>query len=381
MRKRPALPWIPLFLTIALLAACNQPRQKRTDLPPSLQTTASHPTASAGAGFDPARLGTLEQDVTYCTPDGVPLKMDIYYPETDTGPWPVAMYVHGGGWVSGDKADGAGIRDIPALRQAGFLVVAVNYRLAPEHKFPAQIEDVKCAVRYLRAHAARYHLDPQRIAVWGGSAGGHLVALLGTADESAGWDVGEYLDQSSRVQAVVDMFGPTDLAAEDFFSMRREHKAQVLFGIPDLSNPAVQQASPIHHVSADDPPFLIIHGAQDDLVPLSQSQAFYKALQAAGVPAQLIVVENAGHGLARRGGTPSPSRGEISQRIVEFFQEALDYAPPEALSPATTPAGSEGLHPGHYNAVRQTKDSLVPNRVLVLLDEHRELQEINITYI
>ncbi len=307
-------------LFVSLLSALALTACARGAAPaPSVTAAPATPTPVIAA----PQPGASELDVTYCTPDGVALKMDLHYPASGEGPWPVVLYVHGGGWVSGDKAAGAGVADEQGLLEAGFLVAAVNYRLAPEYKFPAQIEDVKCAVRYLRAHAAAYNLDPERIGAWGGSAGGHLVSLLGVADESAGWETGEYLAQSSRVQAVVDLFGPADLAAEDFLSMRRERKAEVLFGVADLSDPAVAQASPIHHVSADDPPFLIFHGTEDEVVPPSQSQAFYRALRAAGVPVRLVMVENAGHGFAPVGGQPSPSRRQITQMIVRFFQETL----------------------------------------------------------
>jgi acetyl esterase/lipase len=226
------------------------------------------------------------------------------------------MYVHGGGWSSGDKAQGAGALEIPALQSAGFLVVSVNYRLAPEYVFPAMIEDVKCAVRFLRAHASQYNLDPDRIGVWGGSAGGHLVALLGTTDSSAGFDFGEYLDQSSRVQAVVDMFGPTDLTVQ--FEGGIE-KASRVFGDFDAA-----LASPVTYVSADDPPFLMLHGEADKLVPIEQSQILLSALQAAGVPAELVAVANAGHGFRpEEGKTISPSRKEITQMIVGFFVKFL----------------------------------------------------------
>ncbi len=254
-------------------------------------------------------------DVTYCTMDGVELKMDLYYPSDGAGPFAVTMYVHGGGWSSGDKAQQAGIIEIPELQKAGFLVVSVNYRLAPEYKFPAMIEDVKCAVRSLRAHADEYNLDPDRIGVWGGSAGGHLVALLGTSDESAGFDVGEYLGYSSRVQAVVDMFGPTDLTVD--FPGGYE-SARHVFGNFD---PAL--ASPVTYVTPDDPPFLMLHGEKDALVPIEQSEILLAALQQAGVPAELVRVVNANHSFKPDGGQISPSRREIAQLVAAFFEETL----------------------------------------------------------
>lgn len=274
----------------------------------------------AGAAFDPAKLGTIERDVTYCNADGVALKMDIYYPQTASGPFPVAVYVHGGGWTGGDKASGEGI-DITELVARGYLVAAVNYRLAPRYKFPAQIEDVKCAVRFLRAHGAQYGINPEKIGAWGGSAGGHLVSLLGLADESAGWDVGPYTEQSSRVQAVVDMFGPSDLTV--LFNGADPQLLQQVFGSTDRSSEAIQRASPVSWVTSDDPPFLILHGEKDGLVPLSQSQELYDRLTAAGVPATLLIVKNAGHGFTPVGGPISPSRAELTQMIAHFFDRHL----------------------------------------------------------
>ena len=168
-------------------------------------------TCGSKSTLDPAKLGTAERNVTYCTMNDLPQKMDIYYPASG-GPWPVIMYVHGGSWYQGDKAEGEGWR---GLNEQGFLVVSVNYRLGDyQTKFPAMIEDVKCAVRYLRAHASDYNIDPDHIGAIGASAGGHLVALLGTADESAGWDVGKYLEQSSRVQAVISLAGIADFTRD-----------------------------------------------------------------------------------------------------------------------------------------------------------------------
>ena len=172
-----------------------------------LMLTACGPKAPV---FDTAKFSVAEKDVTYCTMNGLPQTMDVYYPSSG-GPWPVVLYVHGGSWYQGDKAEGEGWR---GLNDSGFLVISVNYRLGDyQTKFPAMIEDVKCAVRYLRAHSAEYNLDPDNIGVIGASAGGHLVALLGTADESAGWDVGEYLEQSSKVQAVVVISGISDFTS------------------------------------------------------------------------------------------------------------------------------------------------------------------------
>lgn len=285
----------------------------------------TRPASESGPGTTPSgttQTGQVDRDITYCTADGVPLKMDIYYPTNANSPASVAMYVHGGGWTSGDKSQGAGTRDISELVSRGYLVTAINYRLAPQYQFPAQIEDCKCAVRFLRANAAQYNLDPNRIGVWGSSAGGHLVALLGLTDESAGFEgSGDYADQSSRVQAVVDMFGPTDLT--QLFNGANPRLLEQVFGTSDRHSEAIQRASPVTWVTSDDPPFLMLHGELDDLVPPSQSQILYDRLVAASVPATLVFVENAGHGFAPVGGSTSPTRQELTRMIADFFDRYL----------------------------------------------------------
>lgn len=260
-----------------------------------------------------AGIGRTETDVTYCTVDGVELKMDVYYPEGAASRTPAVVYIHGGGWTSGDKTEGFGRRDIPDLIEAGFTIFSVDYRLAPRYTFPAMIEDVKCAIRSLRAHAEEYRIDPDRIGVWGSSAGGHLTGLLGLTDADAGFDVGQYADQSSRVQAVAIFFGPTDLTVP--FPGGYDGARQVFAGFPP------ELASPITYVTPDDPPVLLVHGDADDLVPLDQSERLYEKLVAAGVEARLVVVKDGPHSLSAP--HQSPSRGELTRLLVEFFREHL----------------------------------------------------------
>ncbi len=316
--KRPPLFFI-LFLFALPSLACNFGAAPA----PTLGATAVPPTAEPTlAPINPAKLGTVDRDLSYCTVDGVALKMDVHYPASADGAVPALVYVHGGGWTSGEKSSGEGSRLLTTFAQQGYLAVAIDYRLAPQFKFPAQIEDVKCAIRSLRAHAAEYGLDPNRIGVLGGSAGGHLVSLLGVSDPSAGFEgTGGYAEESSRVQAVVDMFGPSDLTQE--FDGANLRIARQVFGVTDKSSPVLAQASPVTYVSPDDPPFLILHGSQDDLVPPSQSQALYDRLTLAGVPATLILVENAGHSFAPVGGAIHPTHEEIEQTILEFFDQTL----------------------------------------------------------
>ena len=175
-----------------------------------LAACTSGPSVTSPSGQLVRALGAGETAlVTYCNGE----QAQITEPPAFNGPAPAAIYIHGGAWVSGDHTTGGFIIDEigPALNADGFVVMSIDYRLGPQAQWPAQIEDAKCAVRYLRANAGLLHVDPAEIGVWGHSAGGHLAALVGTAGPSAGWDVGQYTNESSAVQAVVDMAGPSDL--------------------------------------------------------------------------------------------------------------------------------------------------------------------------
>jgi acetyl esterase/lipase len=240
--------------------------------------------------------------------------MDVYFPEAG-GPWPVLAYVHGGAWMRGDKSEAAELAR--GMTAQGYLVVSINYRLYPAAKFPDMIEDVKCAIRFLRTKAGEYNLNPNRIAAIGASAGGHLVALLGTADENAGFDVGEHLDQSSRVQAVIAMAPPTDLTRK-FPNADMELLRHVGTGEIDFA-----QASPITYVTAEDPPFLLIQGDQDEVVPVEQSKLMYDRLIQANVPAQLVIVKNGRHSLTAPDGSAMPTLAEINQTILDFLSKFL----------------------------------------------------------
>ena len=198
-----------------------------------------------------------------------------------------------------------------------YLVVSINYRLYPPATWPSMIEDVKCAIRSLRAHAVEYSLDPNRIAAIGPSAGGHLVSLLGTTDQSAGYEVGEYLDQSSRIQAVIAMAAVTDLT-QNFPNADIETMKRIGFGEHNIV-----EASPITYVTPDDPPFLLIHGDKDELVPYQQSQLLYDKLVQANVPAQLIIVKNGRHSLIESNSDVSPSLMELNQIILQFIGKYL----------------------------------------------------------
>jgi acetyl esterase/lipase len=286
---------------------------------------AAQPSTSAVPSVPATPHAAVERGIVYCTNAGVALTMDVYYPsQASATPTPAVLYVHGGGWEHGSSSLGGINASIAqALTARGMLVAAVNYRLAPEYLWPAQIVDIKCAVRYLRANAQQYGIDPSKIGAWGGSAGGHLVSMLGTAGPNAGFDTGQYLQQSSSVQAVVDMFGPADLTAGGWGPYATSVVEQV-FGVkPGQDNSALAHASPVTYIQSNDPPFLIFHGAKDAVVPLSQSQELASRLQAAGVSATLVTVQNAGHGFAPTGGPISPTLTDITQAAVDFFSQRL----------------------------------------------------------
>jgi acetyl esterase/lipase len=249
-------------------------------------------------------------------------KLDLYLPEKADGPLPVVVWVHGGAWRAGNKNGCPGI----FLAGKGFAVASINYRLSEHAAFPAQIEDCKAAIRWLRANAKKYRLDPDHIGAWGGSAGGHLVALLGTTGDMKELEgKGGNLDQSSKVQCVLDWYGPTD-----FRNMPAERAndpksvvAQLLGGPPAKEKEKVVLASPLAHVHKNCPPFLIMHGDKDQSVALAQSEKLAAALEKVNVPVTLVVLKGAGHG-------GNEFRTEESRkRIEEFFTQHLKRATPK----------------------------------------------------
>lgn len=226
--------------------------------------------------------------------------LDLYLPEKNNKKLPLIIWIHGGAWMAGSKDSPS-----PALRFTadGYAVAQVGYRLSQEAKFPAQIHDCKAAVRWLRANAEQYGFDTNRFVAWGASAGGHLVALLGTSGGVAELEgTVNNLKTSSRVQAVVDWFGPTDFLHIGEPESDLKHNAPdspeaKLIGAPLLENKDLAaKASPITYVSKDAPPFLIMHGDKDRTVPFDQSERFYEALKKVGVDATFVPMKGAGHG-------------------------------------------------------------------------------------
>lgn len=248
-------------------------------------------------------------------------KLDLYLPQNASKPLPLVIWVHGGGWQNGSK------EGCPPLRggylERGYAVASINYRLSGHATFPAQIEDCKAAIRWLRAHAKEYSLDPQRFGVWGSSAGGHLVALIGTSGDVKEFDVGANLDQSSRVQAVCDWFGPTDFSVfvttpgYESHASESAPEAKLIGGAVMQNLDKAARLNSITYVSKDDPPFLIMHGDKDPTVPLNQSQLLFDALKKSGVSAHFHTIHGAGHGGLGFSGK------DIGEMVSAFFDARL----------------------------------------------------------
>jgi uncharacterized sulfatase len=265
----------------------------------------------------------LEADLSYARTNNPRQTLDLLLPKSPRNdkPLPVVAFIHGGAWQGGDKRQG--LSALVGFVQSGeYAGVTIGYRLSGEATWPAQIHDCKAAIRWVRGHARKYHLDPDRIGVMGPSAGGHLVALLGTSGgiEALEGDLGEYRSTSSRVSCVVDEFGPSELLAMgrspglDHDSPNSPESRLVGGPVQERKNVA-RSASPVTHVTSDDPPFLIIHGTADPLVPFDQSKRLHDALRRVGVEALLIPVTDGGHG-----GFRSP---ELQRRIGRFFDKHL----------------------------------------------------------
>jgi acetyl esterase/lipase len=282
-------------------------------------------------------------DIEFTDDGGASLRLDLYRPlgVRSEKPQPLILWLHGGGWMSGDKE--RGVERIFDLVRAGFLGASVSYRLSQEALFPAQIHDCKCAVRFLRAHARSYNIDPERIGAWGASAGGHLASLLAVTgagrllEGDRGWRT-----FSGAIQAACSWYGPSDLNLMDRFprgvtprlpTMSAESAEGRLVGGPIAERQdLVALANPLRYIGPSTPPVLLMHGARDDCVPVVSSERFHAALVEHRVRAQLHVIEDGGHN--------AESWGDRPLRIVkEFFEEHLghraEYDPSSGISRET----------------------------------------------
>jgi acetyl esterase/lipase len=269
--------------------------------------------ASMAVGASAWADSAIQLDVVYGTGDGQDLKLDVAVPPTGDGPFPMLVFIHGGGWTAGSKSqyDPA----ILACANQGYVAATVEYRFAPQFHFPAQIEDVKCAVRYLRAHALQLKGDAKRFGAVGESAGGHLALLLGLMDPKDGLDgKGGWPDQPSKVQVVVNWYGPSDLRTMPESDHDGVRLVAGLLGTSDVHTPLAALASPITYLDSSDAPVLTLHGGKDTLVPVSQSHLLHEALARAGVEEHLEIFVDAGHGFG----------GADAVRALTLTKEFLD---------------------------------------------------------
>ena len=275
----------------------------------------------AGQGQNPRLAESVDAllDLPYAGTGNPRQRLDLYLPKTrqDDKPLPVVVFIHGGAWQTGDKR--GGYQMIAPLVESGeYIGVSVGYRLSGEAIWPAQIHDCKAAIRWLKANAERYNLDPNKIGVTGTSAGGHLVAMLGTTGDLPELEgkLGGHVKESSRVHCVVNQFGPTDLLAMGgSHNNPNSPESKLVGGAVQEMQKVAREASATTHGSRDDPPFLLIHGTNDRVVPFSQSELLHEALKKVGVTSVLVPVQGGGHG-------GFPSR-QVADRLRQFFDKHL----------------------------------------------------------
>lgn len=271
---------------------------------------------------------TLTADLAYVENGHERQKLDLYLPADAKGPLPLIVWVHGGAWRAGSKEQCQPFHQ--GYLTKGYAIASINYRFSQHAIFPAQLEDCKAAIRWLRAHAKTYNLNPDQFAVYGGSAGGHLVALLGTTGDIKTFDVGANLNMSSKVQAVCDFYGPSDFlydettASADFVKRLNDPNdavPQLIGGPVKEMRDAARKASPVSYITTNAlPPFLIIHGDKDPIVPFSQSERLFNVLRDAKGDVQLHCIKNGEHGKGCFG-------SETDARVLTFFDRCLKTPP------------------------------------------------------
>lgn len=256
-----------------------------------------------------------KNDLVYREVDGRELKLDLARPSGD-GPFPGLLIIHGGGWRAGDKSQMRPLLAEAARR--GYVAISPQYRFAPDSPFPAQVLDVKAAVRWLRQHAEDYHLDPKRLGAMGFSAGGHLSLMLGVTDKDDGLE-GDPSDDApdTRIQAVVNYFGPTDLGADNIPDQVKPLVRDLLGGDPSDKPEQTKKASPLSFVTDDDPPILTFQGTRDALVPYDQALKLADAMTDKGVPGRVELLIGGGHGFGR------PEMENTLQQAMQFLDRYL----------------------------------------------------------
>lgn len=247
---------------------------------------------------------------------GKSLSLNLLLPASDQ-PVPLILWIVGGAWVSCNSA-----RNLPQLvrfAEQGYAVAAIEYRLAHEARFPAQVEDAKSALRFLRANADKYGIDAERIGVWGHSAGGQLAALLGVTGGSPEFETVDHLQRSTRVQAVVDFSGPIDIELDFQSEFHMPVMAMILGGTIRMKPELARSTNPVEYLDGREvPPFLIMHGDADTTVPLRQSQLLHDALVESGAASEFYVLEGTGHSTAEM-----LTRSDVLDKVGEFFDRHL----------------------------------------------------------
>jgi len=292
-----------LYTLVALASLLNQPAG---------QAPAAQP-AAVPDNVD------VRRDIVYCRGGGRDLQLDLFLPKGRSGRRPAVVFIHGGGWRGGTRRQ-FHPQAAHLASTLGYAGAAIEYRLSGEATFPAAVEDVKCAVRWLRAQAQTYGVDPDRIAAVGGSAGAHLAAMLGVTDRSAGLEGdGGHAGMTSRVNAVVAFNGPFDLAKEAG-TESAGRRTGFLGGSPAERPEIYQRASPITYVSPAAAPFLLLHGTADTTVSIEQSRMMMKRLRDAGVKAEIFEAEGAAHGFFNR----PPHYQPTLERMTAFLKQQFE---------------------------------------------------------
>ncbi len=260
-------------------------------------------------------------DLVYCKLGDRELKLDLFRPRQNDQLHPGVVFVHGGGWRSGDKTHFQ--RQAVYLASKGYVCICIEYRLSGEALFPAALEDAKCAVRWMRAHAERLHVDPDRIASAGGSAGGHLAAMLAVTGKKDGFEgKGGYDEFSSRSNLAVIFNGALNLAQLAEKKPDASMLVQFLGGTYDEKEGTYRKASPITYVDSSCPPFLLLHGTEDTTVPFSQAVEFKHALEKAGVKAELVPAEGENHAYFNSSPHFEITLKEMEKFLANHFKKA-----------------------------------------------------------
>ena len=279
-------------------------------------------TASAAETRTPTTDG-----IVYGEAAGEKLTMDYYAP-AGPGPHPIAIIIHGGGYIGGTSKNGSEAYCADFLAPAGYAVFSINYRLAPKYPYPAMVQDVQRAIRFIRAHASEWNADPKRMALVGGSAGGYLSNMAGLLNSDGDITAKDPVDrESARAQAVVTLFGPSDFRGQP---MNVNVRALLDAPIQEKGQEAVMaEASPITHVSKSAPPFLLIHGDKDEAVPFTESINLQAALHSVGVRCDLIRIPNGPH--ATGGWYKVPGVPDWERQMTEWLNQRLNHKGPIGL--------------------------------------------------